>query len=55
MCFYGVETGSTRVIKMICGVRNDTRVMGSQFIDANDNFAPMTASNDNGAIAAVAA
>jgi hypothetical protein len=51
-CFCGVETGSTRVIKIIIGVRNDTRVMGSIFINANDNFA---VANDNNEFVAVAA
>jgi len=53
--FRGAETGSTRVIKAICGVRGDLPHIGSIMIVANDNVAPMTAANDNGTIAAVAA
>ena len=52
MCFYGVETGLTRVIKVICGVRDDTDDIGSLIVNANDNFA---VANDNNQLVAVAA
>lgn len=43
----GPETGSTRAIKVFCGVRNDTAGVypeGSGNINANDNF---VVANDN--------
>lgn len=45
----GAETGSTRVVKVFCGVRNDTAGVypeGSSITNANDNF-KVVAANDN--------
>ena len=48
----GPETGSTRVIKVFCGVRNDTAGVlpaGSSIINANDN-SKFVAANDNSVV-----
>ena len=51
----GAETGSTRVIKVINGVRNDTAgtlcPQGQAIINANDNH---VVANDNSRLVAVA-
>ncbi len=52
----GAETGSTRVVKVTHGVRNDTAgtlcPQGQANINANDNF---VVANDNSQLAAIAA
>ena len=42
----GADTGSTRVIKALDGVRYCIRRYRAKFINANDNFA-FVAANDN--------
>jgi hypothetical protein len=48
--FGGPETGSTRVVKVFCGVRYDSAVIGSSITNANDN-SKFVAANDNSFVA----
>jgi len=45
----GAETGSTRAIKVIFGIRHCIRRYRAKIINANDNFA-FVAANDNSVV-----